>query len=55
MTDEVDDGRASSVDPDDLNECLNIYIEAFNAQNAFEMNYCLRRFDGEYRIITYFN
>jgi len=31
MTDEVDDGWASGVDPDDLNECLNIYSEVVNA------------------------
>jgi signal transduction histidine kinase len=45
-------GWVSGVHPDDLERCLATYSTAFDARADFEMEYRLRRFDGEYSWIV---
>ena len=45
-------GWTNGVHPDDLERCINIYLESFKKREAFEMEYRLRRFDGQYRWIN---
>ena len=46
---ELGDDWAEGVYPDDSSRCLQTYSEAFERREQFELQYRLRRSDGEYR------
>lgn len=52
MAQELGNGWAEGVHPDDFERCLATYVTSFDAREAFVMEYRLRRFDGEYRWLT---
>ncbi|HTQ97875.1 MAG TPA: PAS domain S-box protein, partial [Candidatus Acidoferrum sp.] len=51
---ELGDGWAESVHPDDRERCLTAYAKAFETRVDCQLEYRLRRFDGEYRWILDF-
>lgn len=51
MEQEIGNGWAENVHPDDFDRCVQTYVEAFDKRAAFRMEYRLRRHDGEYHWI----
>jgi PAS domain S-box-containing protein len=52
LEEELGDGWATGVHPEDRPRCINTYHSSFEARNAFQNEYRLRRADGEYRDIV---
>ena len=48
---EVGNGWAENVHPDDFDRCLQVYVSNFDGQRPFEMEYRLRHHSGQYRWI----
>jgi PAS domain S-box-containing protein len=46
---ELGNGWISTIQPDDLDHCFATYLPAFDGRRDFQMEYRVRRFDGEYR------
>jgi len=52
MEQELGEGWVIGVHPEDVQRCLRTYSASFDARAPFEMEYRLRRFDGEFRWIV---
>ena len=51
LAQEMGDGWAEGVHPEDFDRCVKHYLDHFHRREPFEMEYRLRRHDGEWRWI----
>ena len=49
LDEEVGSGWLDSVHPDDAIRCMHVFLEALRQRESFQMEYRIRRQDGEYR------
>ncbi|HSG22176.1 MAG TPA: PAS domain S-box protein, partial [Azonexus sp.] len=52
MAQELNNGWAEAVHPDDIEHCLEIYESSFDRRESFTMDYRLRSASGEYRWLS---
>jgi PAS domain S-box-containing protein len=52
MDKELGNGWADGVAPEDLHRCLDTYVQSFDRREAFRTEYRLRRYDGEFRLVS---
>ncbi|HYX52067.1 MAG TPA: PAS domain S-box protein, partial [Candidatus Limnocylindrales bacterium] len=50
---ETGNGWADGVHPDDISSCMQTYLGAFDGRESFQMQYRLRRHDGQYRWVLH--
>jgi PAS domain S-box-containing protein len=51
MEKELGNGWTEGVHREDYDRCMNVYVASFESLKSFEMEYRLRRYDGEYRCL----
>jgi PAS domain S-box-containing protein len=49
---ELGNGWLENVHPEDLNRCMHTYTQEFDRRESFQIEYRLRRHDGEYRWLS---